>query len=387
MLQRIETNQRVGINAHLLSQQASYRSAGIHGYIHNVICRLPDVPEATDLSFTVFVGQGQVPPNPRFEIIRSSWPTTRPPVRILWEQFVLPWKRVDLLHGMAFVTPVISPWPTVVTVYDLSFIHYPESLTAGRRLYLKTLTQLSCRRARQVIAISESTRRDLVKQWNLPADKILVAYPGVGDQFRPLPANEVKAYRCRQGLPEHFILCLGTWEPRKNLDKLVQAFKLLRRRTDSFKLVLAGGKGWLYDSILARIENLNLQNDVIVTGYIPTEDLALLYNAATVFTYPSLYEGFGLPVIESMACGTPVITSDVSSMPEAAGWGESCAALIIDPNDTKDLAEVMYRACKDSVLRRQLQEKGFKQAAKFDWNKTASITAAAYHRALEGSNG
>ncbi|MBN1314140.1 MAG: glycosyltransferase family 4 protein [Anaerolineales bacterium] len=387
MHQRIGTNQRVGINAHLLSQQASYRSAGIHGYIHNVIYRLPDIPNASDLQFTIFQGKGQVPPHPRFDIIRSSWPTNRPAVRILWEQLVLPWNRVDLLHGMAFVTPVISPWPTVVTVYDLSFIYYPESLTAGRRLYLKTFTRLSCQRARQIIAISSSTRRDLVKQWNLSADKILVAYPGVGDQFRPLPAGEVEAYRRRLGLPELFILYLGTWEPRKNLVRLVQAFDLLRRSTSAFKLVLAGGKGWLFDSILAMIESLNLQDHVIVTGYIPMEDLSLLYNAATLFTYPSIYEGFGLPVIEAMACGTPVVTSNVSSMPEAAGEGELCAGLTINPDDTDGLANAMYRACTDNSLRRQMREKGLRQAANFNWNDTAKVTISAYRRALGVSDG
>lgn len=376
----------MGINAHLLSEQASYRSAGIHGYIYNVLRLLPTAPEASNLTFTVFQ-QGRLSLDERLHVERSSWPTERPPWRILWEQFALPWKRVDLLHGMAFVTPVVAPWPTVVTVYDLSFVHFPQSLTAGRRFYLQTFTRLSCRRARQVIAISESTRRDLVKQWNLPADKIRVAYPGVGDQFRPLPAGEVDAYRSRQGLPEHFILCLGTWEPRKNLVRLLQAFDLLRSRDKSVKLVLAGGKGWLYDAVHAEIERLNLHDDVIITGYIPTEDLSHLYNAADVFSYPSIYEGFGLPVVESMACGTPVVTSNVSSLPETVGEGESCAGLLVDPYDTEALAEALSRVLADNSLRDRMRETGLRQALKFNWSKTAAVTVSAYLSALGGSDG
>ncbi len=370
---------QVGINAHLLSRQASYRSAGVHGYITHLIRHLPAVPAGDNLRFTVLLGEGEVEPDEKLSIKRSSWPTGQPAARILWEQVALPLTRMDLLHSMAFVTPLISPWPTVVTVYDLSFVHYPAAFPAARRTYLRLLAQLSCRRAGRVIAISESTRRDLVKQWGLPAGKITVAYPGVGEQFQPLPADRVEAFRARRKLPETFMLHVGTLQPRKNLVRLIQAYRKLQ--TD-VKLVLVGGKGWLYQEILDEIERLNLQNDVIMPGYVPADELPLWYNAAAALAFPSLYEGFGFPVVEAMACGTPVVTSNVSSMPEAAGTGGKRAALLVDPHDTGALADALDRILVDKALREELQNKGLKQSARFTWQQTAAATVAAYQHVL-----
>ena len=372
------SSHQVGINAHLLSRQAGYRSAGVHGYIHNLLLRLPAVEQGANLHYTIYRGTGPPEPGERMAIVRSRWPTGRPWVRILWEQLALPWQRMDLLHSTAFITPLISPWPTVITVYDLSFLHYPAAFTPGRQAYLRLFAQLSCRRAQRVIAISQSTRRDLVRQWKLPAAKIDVAYPGVGGQFRPLPAAELNAFRVRRGLPERFILALGTLQPRKNLVRLVQAYGRLRAQGAKTKLVLAGGKGWLYQEILAEIERLNLDNDVILPGFVPDNELALWYNAAALLAYPSLYEGFGLPVVEAMACGTPVVSSNVSSMPEAAG----SAGLLVDPHNTEALANALHRALTEAALREEMQAKGLAQAARFSWTGTAAATVAAYQRVL-----
>jgi glycosyltransferase involved in cell wall biosynthesis len=270
---------------------------------------------------------------------------------------------------------LISPWPTVITVYDLSFVHYPAAFPAGRRNYLRLMARHSCRRADRVIAISESTRRDIVKQWGVPADKITVAYPGVGDEFGPRPAEEVAAFRQRRELPERFILHVGTLQPRKNLVRLIQAY---RRLGSEVKLVLAGGRGWLYQEILAEIERHQLKNDVLLAGYLPEEELALWYNAAAVLAYPSLYEGFGFPVVEAMACGIPVVTSTVSSMPEAAGD----AALLVDPHDCDALADALHQALEDQGARELMRTKGFQQAAKFSWNRTAVETVSAYQQVL-----
>jgi glycosyltransferase involved in cell wall biosynthesis len=344
-----------------------------------LIRHLPAVPAGDNLRFTVLLGEGEVEPGEKLSIKRSSWPTGRPAARILWEQTALPLTRMDLLHSMAFVTPLISPWPTVVTVYDLSFVHYPAAFPAARRTYLRLLAQLSCRRAGRVIAISESTRRDIVKQWGLPASKITVAYPGVGERFQPLPADQVAAFRARHKLPETFILHVGTLQPRKNLVRLIQAYRQLQ--TD-VKLALVGGKGWLYQEILDEIERLNLQNDVIMPGYVPADELPLWYNAAAALAYPSLYEGFGFPVVEAMACGTPVVTSNVSSMPEAAGTGDKRAALLVDPHDTGALVDALDRILVDRALREELQNKGLKQSARFTWQQTAAATVAAYQHVL-----
>jgi glycosyltransferase involved in cell wall biosynthesis len=366
--------QQVGINAHLLSHPATFRSAGIHGYISNVLERLTAVPGGAALRYTVYVGEGTLAPSERMKVVRTAWPTGRPLVRILWEQLALPWQSMDLLYSTAFVTPLAARWPSVVTIYDLSFLHYPMALSRARRGYLRLFSRLSCRRARRIIAISESTRRDLVKQWGIAADKIDIAYPGIGEQFRPLPENEVEAFRARHSLPR-FILHLGTLEPRKNLVRLIQAFA--RLRTDA-KLVLAGGRGWLCDEIAAEIERLNLQDKVVLPGYLADEALVFWYNAASVLAYPSLYEGFGLPIIEAMACGTPVVTSTASSLPEAAGD----AGLLVDPHDTEMLAEALEKALADEVLREEMRTRGLSQAARFTWQATAAATVTSLCRAL-----
>ena len=394
----IEPLWQVGINAHLLSRQAGYRSTGIHGYISNLLRHLPAAEGASDLRFTVFLGEGQLESDRSLTVMRSTWPTGRPAIRILWEQLALPIlylrgklaglePRLHLLHSMAFVTPLAFPWPTVITVYDLSFIHFPATFPTGQRAYLRLFARLSCRRARRVIAISESTRRDLVKQWGLSADRISVACPGVGEQFQPLPADKVAAFRARRGLPERFILHLGTLQPRKNLPRLIQAYGRLRGNGTSAKLVLAGDKGWLYGEIAAEIQKLNLQGDVIMPGYVEEAELPYWYNAAAVLAYPSLYEGFGLPVVEAMACQTPVVTSNVSSMPEAVGQAGEPAALLVDPQDTGALADALHLALTDGSLREELRDRGRLQAANFTWQRTATATVNAYRQALALSGG
>jgi glycosyltransferase involved in cell wall biosynthesis len=369
---------QVGLNAHLLSREAGYRSAGIHGYIYQLIHHLPTVLGGEDLHYTVFLGEGNVEPGERLTVTRSRWRTGRPMARILWEQIALPLAQVDLLHGMAFVAPLISPWPTVVTVYDLSFVYYPDAFPPGRRAYLNLFTRLSCRRARRIIAISQSTRRDLVKQWNLPAGKIEVAYPGVGEGYCPLPADQVAAFRAQRGLPEELILHVGTLEPRKNLVRLIQACSQIPTEA---VLALVGGRGWHYEGILTEIERLGLKEKVIVAGYVPAEELPLWYNAATVLAYPSLYEGFGLPVVEAMACGTPVVTSNVSSLPEAAG-GDAGAALLVSPYETEALAEALNRVLTEAALREEMRMKGLKESANFSWERAAAATVTAFQQAL-----
>lgn len=378
---------RVGINAHLLSQQAGYRSAGIHGYMVNLLHHLPAASREVPLDYTVYVGQGRAPADDRMHTARSNWPTHRPLLRIAWEQTVLPWQQMDLFHSLAFVAPIVTPWPLVVTIYDLSFVHYPKAFGSSRRLYLRLFTQLACRRARRILTISESTRRDLVKQWNVPPGRIDLAYPGVGEQYRQLPSDEVSTFRDAKGLPERYILHVGTLQPRKNLVRLVRAYAHLKATGESglkgVKLVLAGGQGWLYKEILHEIEKQGLDQDVVMPGYVPANELPLWYNAATLLAYPSLYEGFGLPILEAMACGTPVVTSNASSMPEAAGESpEGRAALLVDPYDTEALSEAIHSLLNDSALRDELRDRGFRQAGRFSWQRTASATVASYKRAL-----
>jgi glycosyltransferase involved in cell wall biosynthesis len=283
---------------------------------------------------------------------------------------------------MAFVAPVFSPCPTVVTVFDLSFLLYPAAFKATNRCYLRLMTRISTRRAGHVIAISECTRQAVIAKLGIPADRVQTIYCGVDPSFRPLSSAEAKAFRQQKGLPERFILFLGTIEPRKNVSRLVEAFAMLRvaytQAASPPHLVIAGGRGWLSDPVFARIEELGVQDRVHVVGYVPEEEKRLWYGASTCFCYPSLYEGFGLPPLEAMACGIPVIASNVSSLPEVVGE----AGLTVPPQDSRALSKALSRALEDAGLRAELSQKGLARAQQFSWAESARQTAAVYRTAL-----
>lgn len=369
----------IALNAHLLSGEASYRSAGIHGYLYNTLAHLPDA--APEFTYTVFVGAGQLPERSEWRICRSRLPTRNPLARIVWEQAVAPFALAraypDLLHGMGFALPLLWRGPSIVTIFDLSFMRYPQRLKAGRRLYLRTMTQASVRRARRVITISESSKEEIATLLGIPADKIDVAPPGVSADFRPLPAEEVSAFREREGLPARLILYVGTLEPRKNLETLVQAYARLPQR-GAVKLALVGAQGWGMKSLFALIERLNLTQDILLPGYVPRESLPLWYNVAETFAYPSIYEGFGMPPVEAMACGTPVVASNATSLPEAVGSD----GILVPPTDVKAWAEALAHLLTDRAARAELALRGQERARRFRWDLTARQTVEAYRRAL-----
>jgi glycosyltransferase involved in cell wall biosynthesis len=368
----------VGVNAHLLSLAEGYRSAGINWYIYNLLEHLPEVDSGFD--YSVFLSEKRYVAEPGIHLRISRLPTHRPPLRILWEQLAQPWVMrdagVDLIHGPAFVGPQASKRPYVVTVHDLSFLLYPRGFRALNRTYLRVFTQLSVRRAQRVIAVSESTKRDLVRCYGIPPGKVDVVYNGKDATFQQLPASEVSGFRAEQGLPEQFILFVGTLEPRKNVARLIEAYARLPGTRPP--LMLIGGRGWLYDDIFARVEALNLSNEVRFVGYVPAKDLPQWYNAASLFVYPSLYEGFGLPPLEAMACGAPVVTSTASSLPEVVGD----AGLLVDPTNTEELAEAMGQVLADAGLREKLRGAGLARAHKFSWRTTAQRTVSTYRQAL-----
>jgi len=373
-----EKSFHIAINAHLLSGRVGYRSAGVHQYIYHLLRHLGKSGDS--LRYTVMLGESALPPDVTLAVLRSRWPTGRAAVRVAWEQLVQPWalRRIgaDLVHGPVFVVPLLAPCPAVVTIHDLSFIRFPHLFRPANRLYLTTLTWLSARRARRLIAVSEHAAAESVRLLGISRERIDVVYHGVDPAFRPLPADEVAAFRQRWGLPERFLLFVGTLEPRKNLVRLVEAFS--RVRDDRVGLVLAGGKGWLYDELFAKVEALGLSGQVIFPGYVMGEELPLWYNAATLLAYPSVYEGFGLPVLEAQACGTPVLTSNLSSLPEAAGD----AAVMVDPYDVEALVAGLNRLLMDRSLRDELRVRGLAHAGQFTWSRTAQETVRVYRRAL-----
>ncbi len=370
----------IGLNAHLLARQAGYRTAGIHGYIYGLLAHLRRNTPA-DWRLTALVGAGSAAQFDGVTVRPARWDTEPPLRRILWEQVAQPaqLREFDLYHALAFVSPLVLPVPSIVTVYDLSFLHYPQVLSPARRLYLRLFTALSCRRARRVIAISHSTARDLNDSLGISPAKIDVAAPGYdAARYRPLPPEQVTAFRQQKGLPPRFWLFVGTLEPRKNLPMLLAAYAALPRG-ERLPLVIGGGKGWDYAAVFAAVERYNLSDDVTFPGFIPVEDLPLWYNSAEVFVYPSVFEGFGLPVLEAMACGTPVIVSDVSSLPEVAG----SAGLRLPPDDFNAWADALRRARGDADWREAARQQGFREAARYTWDDTARQTAMSYQTALD----
>jgi len=371
---------RIGINAHLLSGQESYRRAGIHHYIDRLLSQLSLAGER--FHFTVFTNsRHDMPQVASTTIAATRWPTTRPALRIAWEQLAWPVAafrgRLDLLHSMAFVTPLFSPCPTVVTVYDLSFLHYPDRFPPLQRLYLTSQTRRSCRSARRVVTISESGRLDVHKLLGVPLGQIDVVRPGVDAAFSPRSKAEVEAFRRRAEVPDRFILHVGTLQPRKNITILLEAFAKLER--PDLELVLVGGKGWYYEEIFKRVESLGLQKRVRYAGYVPDAVLPLWYNAAAMLVFPSVYEGFGMPVAQAMACGTPVIAAGTSAVPEVAGT----AARLFDPQDLTALVEHMAIVIDNPRTAATMRENGFDQSKNFSWQQAGRAMVAVYQHALD----
>jgi glycosyltransferase involved in cell wall biosynthesis len=376
----------VGINAHLLSQRSGYRQAGIHNYIQQILQHLPAADEELDVTVFTHLPSSSHQARGRSTSLNwhtSRWATDSPWSRILWEQFVQPWvlwrSQMDLLHAPAFVSPLLTPVPTLVTIHDLSFIRFPELFRPLNRLYLSVMTRFSCRRARRIIAVSEATAVETATLLDVPLERIDVIPHGVDhSRFRPLSDERIATFRREKGLPDRYILFLGTLEPRKNLLALVEAYADVRLAHPDTQLVIAGGKGWYYQEIFQRVEQLNLLNTVRFTGFVPDEELPLWYNAATVFVYPSLYEGFGLPLLEAMSCGVPVIGADASCTPDVVGT----AGLLFSPNDDQALVEGLVSLLNDATLRRQLSEQGLCRAARFTWEAASQATVDSYRRAL-----
>lgn len=267
----------------------------------------------------------------------------------------------------------------VVTIHDLIPQLFPQSVTRGHRLIRCAMLPLVVKRADRLIAVSQATARDLLEMFPNAASKVRVVYSGVDSRFAPAPLHEVAALRRRLGLPSEYVLYLGTLSPRKNLDGLFEAYELLhQRKADVPPLVVAGKPGWLWEPIMRRADALGLRTRVIFCGFVPDEGLPALLTGATLFALPSLYEGFGLPVLEAMACGTPVVTSDRSSLPEVAGD----AAHLVDPKSPEAIADGIRRVLHDDPYRAELRRRGFDRAHAFRWELTARQTVAVYREAL-----
>lgn len=284
----------------------------------------------------------------------------------------------QLFHATEHLLPPFRRIPTVLTVHDLIYHLFPEHHKPLNYHYLKRSMPLYCRRAGAIIAISQSTRRDLIAHYGVEPDKITVVYEAAAPHFCPVPREQLAQVRAKYGLPERFLLHVGTLEPRKNLVRLLETIHALRKENADVKLVLVGAKGWLYEGFFRRLDELSLGDAVKLLGYVPDEDLPAVYGAATACVLPSVYEGFGLPVLEAMACGTPVACSRTASLPELGGD----AARYFDPLNAEDIASTLRGLWSDEGLRQEMSRRGQAQAARFSWARAAVETMAVYERLL-----
>jgi len=285
---------------------------------------------------------------------------------------------LDLFHAQ-FIIPPFLKCKTVTTIPDIAYEHSPQSFPTLQRTWLKVLVRESARRADHIITVSEHSKMDLIQTYGVSHEKITVTYEGAGDTFIPLDKELAKETVARKyGINGEFILYVGRLQARKNLVRLVQAYAIVRKAGFPHKLVLAGKMDSLFQPVLARIGDLKLENDVLLPGYVGALDLPSVYNAAEVFVYPSLFEGFGLPVVEAMACGTPVVTSCGSSLEEVAGD----AALLADPLDEKSIADSLTQILADGELRERLSRAGVTRSRRFSFKNAAQQTVELYERVL-----
>lgn len=378
---------RVGINAQLCSPASSYRNAGVSQYVRQLLTAIGDLESAPDMH--LFLPRNNQDAFPAcFRVHRPALDTDSRSMRIAWEQAALPIitrrLKLDVLHCPMHVLPAICPTKSVVTVLDLTFMRYPETFPSAQRRYLEFFTRRGVRKADAVIAISECTRGDVIESFGVPESKVATTLLGVDECFQPVSEEAVERIRRRYGLGDINLLYVGTLEPRKNIPTLLTAFDAARKAVPGdVNLILAGGKGWFYDQVFRQIEELGIEERVRLTGYVPREDLPALYCAATAFVYPSLYEGFGLPPLEAMACGTPVITSNTSSLPEVVGD----AGIMVDPHDTESLAESIVKVLNNAEIRDSMREKGLARAGKFSWKETARRTLNVYQNVCNEMGG
>ena len=302
------------------------------------------------------------------------------PWRIFWEQVVLPFTArrlgLDLMFCPSNVAPLLAPCRLVVTVHDLHWFFFPELFGRAKWWYVTHFISLSARQADKVITDSQHSKEDIIRLLRLPPARIETVYPGVNPLFRPLRDEKRAAQvRHRYGIEGDFILAVGRLYRRKNIVRLLRAFHLLRRKENRpARLVLAGGRGDGYDEVLSTMRDLGLEREVILTGPVPDEELVILYNLASVSVYLSIYEGFGLPVLEALACGTPVVASNSSSLPEVCGE----VALTVDPYDVEAIAAAIAQALSDEALHRRVRQEGPAWAGKFTWEEAARKMLAVF---------
>lgn len=376
---------RIGVDSRLMYHQPF----GISIYTLNLLRSFAELNESTNglpidnpVEYVVF--QHRRHKTPIIEMPHFERATLYSPAHGKLEQYMLPWElrlhKIDLLHSTDFIPPLRSPIPTVITVHDLAFLHWPHFLTADSAAYYGQIDR-AVHVTDHVIVPSQSTKTDLIGQFGVPEHKVSVIYEAANPLFKPLPQGDTASeISTKYKLPERYILFVGTIEPRKNVDGLLRAYSHLREKyaVDDVGLVIRGNYGWLYEETMTVLEELNLGSTVTFIGHLPDDELWQLYAGAQCLVHAAHYEGFGLPPLEAMACGTPTIVSNVSSLPEVVGD----AALLVDPNDAEEIAVAIHRLLSDDDLCDELRSKGLQRAECFSWTIAAEQTLSIYRKVL-----
>ena len=304
-----------------------------------------------------------------------------PPISFLWTQsslfFALLRYRIDLYHSPTSAFALWGRRKRIVTIHDLSFLFYPEMYSKRRQLAHRFWLKRAVDFSDKIITVSKNTKEDIIKFYNAEPEKINVIHLGIDNKvYYPLKESfHFGQIQRKYNLPKRFIFAVGRLEPRKNFVNLIKAYAILKRKTDlKEKLVIIGNKGYRYKDIFKTVENLNLKKEVIFLGYVPQKDLPYIYNLASLFVYPSFYEGFGLPPLEAMACGIPVITSTTSSLPEVVGE----AAILVNPYNVEEIAEAIYKVLSNKELAEKMRRKGLERAKQFSWEKCGRETLRVY---------
>ncbi len=367
----------IGIDA---SRIAAARRTGTERYTYEVVAGLARIDRRSAYRLYTNGIPPALPPLGPNVALRSI------PLPRLWTHarlgLELACRSPDVLFVPAHVVPLAHPPASVVTIHDLGYLAFPQAHTARRRLELELTTRWSLRAARLTIAISQATKDDLVRHYGADPARVRVVHHGLGESFQPVESPlAIAAAREHHDIAQRYLLYVGTVQPRKNLERLIDAFALVANRPEltGVQLVIAGGRGWLSENIERRAADLGLAKRVRLCGYLPDADLPALLSGALAFVFPSLYEGFGMPVLEAMACGAPVLTSNTSSLPEVAGD----AALLVDPSNTEEIAAGITRIASDGGLRGRLYARGLARAASFTWDRCARETLAVLKESAE----
>ncbi len=366
---------KIGIDARI----AYYTRGGIRNYVVHLLDALAALDAETDYRVLHSRKERDVSlPAPNFRPF-ACWT----PSHHRWERWALGVEakrlRLDLLHSPDFIPPAFGYRRSIITVHDLNFLYYPKFLTAESRRYYNQQIEWAVQRADHILADSNSAKVDLATLLSVPSEKVTVVHLAADPAFRSLSKKESRRVAAQHDLKPGFLLFVGTLEPRKNIPGLLRAYRLLLdEAATTVPLVLVGGMGWLYDEIFERVEALHLAEHVRFLHDVPNVDLPGLYNAASLLVTPSFYEGFGLPALEAMACGTPVVVAERASLPEVVGE----AGLLVNPDDPEDIARAMTRVLTEDGLRAQMRKQGLAQAKHFTWERTAQETLAVYQEVL-----